>query len=236
MVVQAVMADATAKGLVKMHGAAVGHADLYEGRSPASDVELRDGSLPVWATEHKCGNYPWDTGELPQTTGAQRPGLRRRELGPTSATRSQGRRHRVQRLEHGAGHGRQGERHGPAVGAERAAGREHSSKTLILTPAYYVFRHASQFVEPGAQVVRPRAATRSRSRTRTAAIVAVMYNSGGREDVRRPDQGPEVRLLDARHRLGDRRHSVTATCGARAARTDTKRTTCLDKIGDRSRQ
>jgi len=55
-----------------------------------------------------------------------------------------------------------------------------SAKTLTVTPVYYVFRHFSQYVVPGAK----RVATSGSSPDAVAfknpdgSIVAVMYNSG----------------------------------------------------------
>ena len=116
MVVQNAMGDATAKPLFKAIGLQWGMLDLYKGTPSMFDTY----NIPVWATEHKCGNYPWLT--RVQGAGAQRSGLRRRVLG-LHPRRDQGGRHRLQRLEHGARHRRQGQRHGPAVGAGRAADR-----------------------------------------------------------------------------------------------------------------
>ena len=65
-VVQAVMADSTAKGLVKVMGLQWGMLDLYEGKtSGVGPSNFMTGSLPVWATEHKCGNYPWNPSGYP---------------------------------------------------------------------------------------------------------------------------------------------------------------------------
>ena len=51
--------------------------------------------------------------------------------------------------------------------------------TVTATPAYYVFRHLSQYVDAGRPTsLLPPAATPSRSRTRTAASWPSMYNSG----------------------------------------------------------
>ena len=86
-----------------------------------------------------------------------------------------------------------------------------SSKTLTLTPAYYVFRHVSQYVQPGAKVVATSGGDALAFKNPDGSVVAVMYNSGGANaNVHRPDQGPEVPVLDAGHRLGDRRRPVIA--------------------------
>ena len=75
----------------------------------------------------------------------------------------------VQRLEHGARQERPGQRHLAATGSRTRCWWRTAARSPP-TPAYYVFRHLSQYVVPGAPTwsARP-AATPSRSRTRTAA-------------------------------------------------------------------
>ena len=53
-----------------------------------------------------------------------------------------------------------------------------SSKTLTLTPTYYVFRHFSQFVDPGAKVVATTGGDAIAFRNPNGSIVTVMYNAG----------------------------------------------------------
>ena len=61
LVVQAVEADSAAKAIPKVMGLQWGMLDLYEGLgSGVSQSNFMTGSLPAWATEHKCGNYPWN--------------------------------------------------------------------------------------------------------------------------------------------------------------------------------
>ena len=65
-VVQAVMADASAKTVPKVMGLQWGMLDLYEGKtSGVSPSTFNTGNMPVWATEHKCGNYPWNPSGYP---------------------------------------------------------------------------------------------------------------------------------------------------------------------------
>jgi len=54
-----------------------------------------------------------------------------------------------------------------------------SAKTLVVTPAYYVFRHVSQFVAPGATVVGTSGGDAVAFKNRDGSLVAVMYNAGG---------------------------------------------------------
>jgi glucosylceramidase len=53
-----------------------------------------------------------------------------------------------------------------------------SSKALILTPTYYVFRHFSQFVVPGAQVVGTTGGDAVAFKNPDGSIITVLYNSG----------------------------------------------------------
>ena len=127
-------------------------------------------NLPLWQTEHKCGNYPWNPAGYPayKGDGAQQPGLRASRAGAASATGS-----RAGVTAYSAwnmvldtvGKGNDTTRDW----AQNALLTVNtSSKTLNLTPAYYVFRHVSQFVDAGREGRRDdAAATRSRSRTRT---------------------------------------------------------------------
>lgn len=50
---------------------------------------------------------------------------------------------------------------------------------ITQTPAYYVFRHYSQFVDPGAKVVATSGGDAIAFKNPDGSLVAVMYNSGG---------------------------------------------------------
>jgi len=54
-----------------------------------------------------------------------------------------------------------------------------NAKTLTATPAYWVFRHASQYVDPGASVVGTSGGDALAFKNPDGSIVAVIYNSGG---------------------------------------------------------
>ncbi len=49
---------------------------------------------------------------------------------------------------------------------------------MVLTPTYYVFRHLSRFVEPGATVIEARGGEALAFVNPGGAIVTVMFNSG----------------------------------------------------------
>ena len=53
-----------------------------------------------------------------------------------------------------------------------------SSKMLNVTATYYVFRHVSQYVDPGAKVVATSGGEALAFKNPDGTIVAVIYNSG----------------------------------------------------------
>ena len=132
-----------------------GMLDLYEGKTGGvSPSTFNTGSMPVWATEHKCGNYPWNPGGYPAY----------KEPAPNDqayAVESWG--YIVDAINKGGvtaynawnmvldpgGKGNDTIRQW----SQDALLVVNGTKTLALTPAYHVFRHASQYVQPGAKVV-----------------------------------------------------------------------------------
>ena len=82
------------------------------------------------------------------------------------------------------------------------------SGTVTPTPAYYVFRHLSQYVQPGATVVGTSGGDAIAFKNTDGSVVVAMYNSGSAIDVHRRDQGAEAVVHDAGHRLGDRRRPL----------------------------
>src|SRR6185369_6986613 len=54
-----------------------------------------------------------------------------------------------------------------------------SSKALTLSPAYHVFRHVSQYVQPGARVVATSGGDALAFKNPDGSVVVAMYNSGG---------------------------------------------------------
>ncbi len=61
-VVTSVMGDATAKTFPKVIGLQWAMLDNYESNSSM----YKGYGIPVWATEHKCGNYPWNPSGSPK--------------------------------------------------------------------------------------------------------------------------------------------------------------------------
>ena len=79
-----------------------------------------------------------------------------------------------------------------------------SAKKLIVTPAYYVFRHLSQFVAPGAKVLATSGGDALAFKNPDGSLVAVMHNAGSAQTMTIALGRQEAEVCDARRRLGDR--------------------------------
>ncbi|HET9930903.1 MAG TPA: glycoside hydrolase family 30 beta sandwich domain-containing protein, partial [Polyangiaceae bacterium] len=168
-VLSAVMNDATAKPFVKGFGLQWGMIDTY------GSLAL-DKSLPIWQTEHKCGNYPWVNGTNQSKApndfayGVETWGLIRDWIkkGVTSYSAWNMVLDTV----------------GKSVDTVRPWAQnalltvDTSSKKLNITAAYYVFRHISQYVDVGAKVVGTSGGDALAFKNPDGTIVLVMYNSG----------------------------------------------------------
>jgi glucosylceramidase len=180
MVVHAVMADATAKGLVKMMGLQWGMLDLYEGKtSGVGPATFQTGSLPVWATEQKCGNYPWNPSGYPKYVepapndlayGVETWGYIRDAI-KAGVTAYNAWNMVLDKMGKGNDTTRQWSQDALLV-------VDISAKKLIPTPAYYVFRHAAQFTQPGGKVVQASGGDAIAFKNPDGSLIAVIYNSG----------------------------------------------------------
>jgi glucosylceramidase len=147
-------------------------------------------SLPIWATEHKCGNYPWDgaTGcgdggstSCPAYNKSQAPNDQaygveswyqiRRSLNSGRITAYNA--WNMALDTGGLGNDDKREWRQNALLAV-----DTGSKALKVTPAYCVFRHFSQFVAIGAKRVATSGGDAVAFKNPDGSIVAVMYNSG----------------------------------------------------------
>ena len=140
--------------------------------------------LPIWQTEHQCGNYPFRCGENPppgptntnmapndQAYGVESWGLIRdwikAGVTPYSAWNM---------VLDTVGVGIDSTRVWPQNALLTV---DTTAKTLNVTPAYYVFRHVSQFVAPGAKVVATSGGDDALAfKNADGSVVAVLYNSG----------------------------------------------------------
>ncbi len=188
-VVQAVEADATAKALPVVMGLQWGMLDLYEGLvSGVSSSNFMTGSLPVWATEHKCGNYPWNpTGTNPGTgqpytkyvepaPNDQAYGVETWDYIRNAITKAKVTAYNAWNMIL--------DTQGKGNDMTRSWSQDSllvvntSSKTLIVTPAYYVFRHCAQYVQIGAKVLTTSGGDAIAFKNPDGSEVVAMYNSG----------------------------------------------------------
>jgi glucosylceramidase len=163
---QGVLQDATAKGYVKSIGVQWGMADS----GPVTTLKGLAGSIPLWLTETKCGGTIGSTAPAPNDfnyghdtwgyiTAAIKNGLTAYNAWNMV-------------LDTG-GLGIDDTRKWPQ-NALLVAG----SGTVTATPAYYVFRHFSQFIDPGAKRIDATGGDAVAFRNPDGSLVAVMYNSG----------------------------------------------------------
>jgi glucosylceramidase len=164
---QSVLKDATAKGFVKSIGVQWGMADS----GPVGTLKGLAGSIPVWLTETKCGGSIGSTAPAPNDfsyghdtwgyiTAAIKNGLT--AYNAWNMVLDKG------------GLGIDDTRKWPQNALLVA-----DSGTVTATPAYYVFRHFSQFVDPGAKRVDATGGDAVAFKNPDGSLVAVMYNSGG---------------------------------------------------------
>jgi glucosylceramidase len=164
-VANAVLADATAKGYCKVVG-------VQWGMSDANQVTNIKGktSAPIWLSETKCGGSPGSNAPAPNdfsyakdTWGYIRDAIKN-GLTAYNAWNMV--------LDKG-GLGIDDTRKWPHNALLLA-----DSGSITQTPAYYVYRHFSQYVDPGAKVVGTSGGDAIAFKNPDGTIVAVMYNSG----------------------------------------------------------
>ena len=175
-VVTSVMADATAKTLVKVIGLQWSMLDNYKANPSSFDMY----NLPIWATEHMCGNYPWNPAGLPayvepapnnQAYGVESWGYIRDAI-KAGVTAYSAWNMVLDTVGKGNDTVRQWSQDSLLV-------VNTTAKTLTVTPAYYVFRHVSQYVQPTAKVVATSGGDAIAFKNPDGSVVAAMYNSGG---------------------------------------------------------
>jgi len=171
-IASAVLADGTAKGFVTVAGVQWGVLDqVVKG--------TKIGSLPIWATEHKCGNYPWNPSGYPKYNSSQAPNDQAYGVESWGYIRDAINKGKVTSysawnmvLDKG--------------GLGNDTSRDWKQDALLVadsgkvtgTPAYYVFRHVAQYVVPGATVVGTSGGDAIAFKNPDGSLVAAMYNSG----------------------------------------------------------
>jgi glucosylceramidase len=167
-IVRSVLEDAVARTYVKVFG--------YQWGMVGQVGVVRPVGLPVWQSEHMCGNYPWatpfDPGRAPNDHAyAVESWGRIRDWIKAGATAYSA----WNMVLDTVGVGIDTTRVWPQnalLTVDTAAG------TLNVTPTYHVFRHLSQFVAPGARVVATRGGDALAFRNGDGSVVVVLYNAG----------------------------------------------------------
>jgi glucosylceramidase len=163
---QMVLKDATAKGFVKAIGVQWGMADS----GPVTTLKGLAGTIPLWLSETKCGGSIGSTAPAPNDfnygrdtwgyiTGAIKNGLT--AYNAWNMVLDKG------------GLGIDDTRKWPQNALLVA-----DAGTVTATPAYYVFRHFSQFVDPGAKRVDATGGDAIGFKNPDGSLVAIMFNSG----------------------------------------------------------
>jgi glucosylceramidase len=183
-IVDSVMGDAGARARIDVLGfqwgmqSRVGDAQRY--------------SLPIWETEHKCGNYPWatpfdatmapnDDAYAVESWGLIRDWIR---AGVTAYSAWN------MVLDTG----------GVGIDTSRVWPQnalltvDTTTKTLNVTPAYHVFRHVSRFVATGARVVAAHGGDALAFRNPDGAVVAVVHNAGSAKTMTLAIAGMKLRF------------------------------------------
>jgi len=167
-IVSTVMGDATASAKVGVIG--------YQWGMQSNVKADQKYSKPIWQTEHKCGNYPWEGGFNDKTApndnayAVESWGLFRDwiKAGVTSYSI-------WNMVLDTAGIGIDSMRVWPQNALLTV---DTTSKKLTRTPTFHVFRHLAQFVAPGAVVVGTTGGDALAFKNPNGSIVTVMYNSG----------------------------------------------------------
>jgi len=167
-IVSTVMSDAAAKGYIRVLG--------YQWGMDSNISSATQYKVPIWQTEHKCGNYPWATpfnstiAPNDQAFAVESWGLIRDWIKKGVTAYSV-----WNMVLDTAGIGNDSKRVWPQNALLTV---DTSAKTLNITPTYHVFRHFSQFVVPGATVVGTTGGDAVAFKNPDGSIVAVAYNSG----------------------------------------------------------
>jgi len=132
--------------------------------------------LPIWQTEHMCGNYPWvkpfnptvapnDDAYAVESWGLIRDWIK---AGATAYSA-------WNMVLDTTGVGIDSTRVWPQ---DALLVVDTANKTLLATPAFQVFRHVSRFVAPGAKVVKATGGDAVAFRNPDGSVVAVIHNPG----------------------------------------------------------
>jgi glucosylceramidase len=167
---QAVMADPTAAGFITQIG-------LQWGMEQHAATYVSSYAVPIFQTEHQCGNNPWetDTYKADKAPNDHAYGLRSWQLLKSwisSGVNSYSAWNMVlDTIGRSLDDVRPWNQNAP-LAVDVTAG------TLIETPAYYVLRHVAQYVEAGAVRVSAQGGDALAFKNPDGSIVTVMHNAG----------------------------------------------------------
>jgi glucosylceramidase len=171
-IVTAVLANSTAKSFLSVGGA-------QWGVLTQQNMGNKFGDLPVWATEHKCGNYPWNPGGYPPYNSTQAPNDQAYAVESWGYIRDAIKDGKVTAYnawnmvldKNGLGNDLSRDwRQNALLVADGG--------NVIQTPTYYVFRHMSQYAKPGAKVVGTTGGDAVAFKNPDGSIVVTAFNSG----------------------------------------------------------
>ena len=169
-IVSAVTGDTTAMKYVKGFG--------LQWNMQSAVAGLKSRNMPILQTEHKCGNYPWEPATFKSDKAPNDHAYAVESWGLISSW-----------IKAGVTSYSAWNMVLDTVGRNMDTVRpwpqnalltvDTTAKKLTITPAYYVFRHLSQYVDPGAKVVGTSGGDALAFKNPDGTIVAVLYNSGG---------------------------------------------------------
>jgi len=174
----AAAADATAKKFLAVVGAQWNTLD-------AGKLNALNSGLPFWATEHKCGNYPFCkksgdcASEMGIYTSSQAPNDQAYAVESWGYIRDA-----ISKVKVSAYNAWNMvlDKNGLGIDTSREWKQDAllvaDGGTVTQTPAYFVFRHVSQYVTPGATVVGTTGGDALAFKNPDGSLVAVMFNSG----------------------------------------------------------
>jgi glucosylceramidase len=177
----AVMGDSTAASFIKVAGVQWNVLDKVNGGT-------KFGSLPIWATEHKCGNYPWDGASgCGDGSSTSCPAYNKTQAPNDQAYGVES----WYQIRNAIVKGKVTAYNAwnmvlDKTGLGNDDSRDWKQNALLVadggkvnpTPAYYVFRHLSQYAIPGGNVVGTSGGDAIAFKNPDGSLVAVMYNSG----------------------------------------------------------
>jgi hypothetical protein len=112
-----------------------------------------------------------------------------------AANACQGRRYRLQRMEHGSGHRRRRNRLDADLAPECAPNRRHVDEDTNVTPIYYLFRDFSQFVTWAKVVATSGGDAIAFNNPDGSVAVVVVHQLGVDGDDDRDERGRDLRFV-----------------------------------------